>query len=339
MKRHTQADSLRIARSAAVDALLDRLEQLSARDWRTVHERFIQHSDAEWTKINAVLLAAGAEEDPYEGLSEQASERMSEELSRQIGRVKRVAEQVLERAAGDSHYRSKLEFAIGRLAWLERKRDYIRSEKGKRAVAVVDGLFEGLLPGVPEGVRESRAAERTRSTLHARTARASSGRGRRPVSATYDRLVTVWDGIEPRLLARGGERRLTHGERLVHELFFRLDSEVRNGGVEQYLSNAAGDGAERAKAYLAEIGAWPTLEVLDEVSALFPRGEIPANRRRRVRLLDKMESAREDFSNPLGEADERYAHAQEELYARILDYVKAYANDFASPQLGAEDGE
>ena len=45
-------------RSSDVDTLLDRLESLAPNDWRRVYDRFTQCSDAEWAKINTVLIAA-----------------------------------------------------------------------------------------------------------------------------------------------------------------------------------------------------------------------------------------------------------------------------------------
>jgi len=284
----------------------------------------------EWARINAILLDAADGSDPFEGLSGKAYDRMMAELGRRMEQTSRISERLPRRAANDANYREKLHFATGRLVWLVRKREHIRTEKGQRAVAIVDALFAGILPGtedsstdpVPsDGAQQSRTGSVRRQK---RTLRAPY------LSREYRKLVAIWDRLEPRLHTRAGERGLTHGERLVHELFFRLDSEVQNGGVEQYLYNSAGDGAERAKVYLAEIGAWPTLEALDQASALFPDGVIPTNRRRRVKLLEKMEADREDFSNPLGEATARYAYAQPELYTRILTFANTHPDDFSN---------
>jgi hypothetical protein len=321
----------RLARSAEADALLAKLEQLSAKDWRTVYERFSRMRMAEWGKIHEALLDAADGWDPFKGLPKPAHERMSEELRRQVNRTTQIAERLPEASAGEPQYRAKLHFAMGRLLWLLKTRESIHSEKGRRAAAIVDSLFEGVLPDASEGGHRTNPERRPDASAPTGGARSRRRPHEHSVPPFYRELVAVWDGIEPLMQTRAGEQRLSHGQRLVHELFFRLDSEVRNGGVEQYLYNSAGDRAESAKAYLAEIEAWPTLTVLDEVSALFPGGAIPTNRRRRVALLEQAERLRNDFSNPLGEATERYAQAQRELYGRIMAYVRHHPADFDRP--------
>jgi hypothetical protein len=318
------------AKSAEVDALLTAAESLTMEQWRIVHARFDELRPAEWRKLNDVLFAEGDAWDPYAGLSEAAENRLSDELRRQIGRVSEIASRLPAKVPGDADFRTKMEVALGRLVYLVKTREYVRSPKGKQAVAVVDGLFDGLLTAV--AVEESEEQDRTTGlyTLHGALALRSKPRSH-PVSPSYGACVAIWNRIESHLQTPRDERRLTHGEQLFHELFFRLDAEVQNGGLEVYLESSAGDHAEMACAYLAEIGAWATLEALDLVAEQFPDAVIPTARRRRITLLEKAEAARADFANPIGEATDVYMKAQMSLYERLMDYVAEHREDFAHP--------
>jgi Domain of unknown function (DUF4375) len=326
-----------LAHSDVVDELLAKAESLTRAQWRIAHERFDRLRPAEWRKLNDVLFDEGGTANPYKGLSEAAERRLDDELDGQINRVSEIVERLPSKVAGDTEFRIKMEVALGRLVYVTAKREYIRTPKGKRAAAVVDGLFDGLLATAPDEQSEEQDRTTGLYTLHGALALRRKPRSH-PVSPAYGACVAIWERIESHLHTPRDERRLTHGEQLFHELFFHLDGEVQNGGLEVYLENSAGDRAEMARAYLAEIGAWATLEALDLVAELFPDGVVPTARRQRVSILEKAEAARVDFANPVGEATDLYMKAQLTLYERLMDYVAEHPEDFARPD-AAEIGE
>lgn len=329
MKRTPDARTL--AHSDRVDPLLAKAEALTVKEWRIVRERFDQLRPHEWRKLNDALFEDGDASDPYRGLSAAVEQRLSDELDSQIDHVFRIVERLPPRLAGDPEFRVKMEVALGRLVYVARKREHIQSPKGKHAAAIVDGLFDGLLTGVTNQ-DDPNDQDRTTGLYSLGGALALRRKPRsHPVSAAYGAAVAIWDRIESHLQSRRDERKLTHGEHLFRELFFRLDGEVQNGGLEAYLENSAGDSAEMARAYLAEISAWSTLEALDLIADQFPDGVIPAARGRRVRLLEKVELASLDFSNPVGAATDLYLKAQLTLYERLLDYVEDHPEDFERP--------
>ena len=146
-----------------------------------------------------------------------------------------------------------------------------------------------------------------------------------PVSPAYSALVTISERLDS-----GGRRRLTHGERLFVTLFEELNAEWENGGLEQYLTNSSGDRAEHARAYLAEIGAWKTLALLDEAAWRFFGGVIPRAGTARRGRVDAVLTSDDTASVWLDAADRRWSLVQNELYDRLVRYATSHATDFPS---------
>jgi hypothetical protein len=148
----------------------------------------------------------------------------------------------------------------------------------------------------------------------------------------YAAALAIWKRIESRFKKPSDFERLTRGEKLFHELFFALDSEVENGGLHQYLLSSSGDDAERVKTHLREIGATPTLDALEAVSQFFPAGIIPSSRRERQTALSAVEEQSEGFEEVFEDADTAYARAARSLYERLMDYVVAHSAEFLEPR-------
>lgn len=316
--------------SAETRVFLDALERMPRRDWLEVHRRFEQFSGPQWGRMFNVIGDAASEWRLRAKLSNKEWDEVLAEGERRDKRIDAIVARLPKAAAGDSDYREKMDYALRRRLVVMRVREVLeKTEKGRKVIGVVTGLFDGLVPSgeTPLG-DEQRSGTNTVPAL-AQVRRKATAR-KPSVSATYNALVKAMQRKEARF-EQQGPYTPTHGEELFEELFLTLDGVAQNGGVRHYLDNPSGDGAERAKAYLAEIGAWRTLAVLDGVSTLFPNEEIPSRLRKRIAVLNAADKRMKDFNDPLGDADARYHAAQQELYTRLAAYVKANAREFPRP--------
>ena len=316
--------------SVEADDLLDRLAQLPRRDWLTVYHRFEQFSGLQWGRMFTVIADASRERRLHARLSDAAWDSVNAELDRQQERYKAIIAALPKTAAGDTEYRAKMDFAVRRRFAVMRLREFLaRTAKGRRVIEVVTGLFDGVMSAGSDKVDVGRTTN-TKAVRASSKTRVSARTDGGAVSAAYKALVKTLQRKEARR-EQAGAYTPTHGEELFEALFLTLDGVVQNGGLRHYLDNPSGDGAERAKTYLAEIGAWRTLAVLDEVSAHFPGGVIPERQRTRVAILTAADKRMKDFNDPLGFAPVRYREAQEQLYARLAAYVKANRREFPWP--------
>lgn len=145
------------------------------------------------------------------------------------------------------------------------------------------------------------------------------------LSAITSRIATLFRD-------EAGFRRLPHRMQLLYVLSFILDSEMLNGGVEQFLSNSSGDLAEECRGCLREIGAADVLAGLAQVERYFPGGRFPADRDERNRCMGEAESGdTEGWSAACEAADTAYLAACPGFYARLMDFVEAHGADFAEP--------
>ena len=146
-------------------------------------------------------------------------------------------------------------------------------------------------------------------------------------------LLAIWERIDSRMIGPDFEEELTRGERLLHTLFFVMTGEIENGGIHQFFSNSSGDLAEEAKIGLQEIGAKNVLAVLNNASKVFPNGRVPTDRVRRNDILTEREDEEGDalWTRFDGFDREYYRLTREELYPRLLAWVKNHADEFALP--------
>jgi hypothetical protein len=175
---------------------------------------------------------------------------------------------------------------------------------------------------------------RTWRTLDAALALATaSADSAQAVSKEYAALLAVWDRIDARVrIVEDGFEGLTRGERLFYILWFIMDSDIENGGLHQFFSNSSGDFGEEARRGLKEIGADQALAVLQKASAVFPGGVVPAHRQARNEILEKQEEREgERVWDAWGALNREYYQAQQELYARLLEWVRTRREEFPDP--------
>ena len=100
-----------------------------------------------------------------------------------------------------------------------------------------------------------------------------------------------------------------------------LDSEVYNGGMNQFFFNSSGEYFSAALNGLAELGAFHSRELLMAArSALFPDGNMPRDTQSRRTLLN----SRDDESKTdqvLNELDEKYYADPDKLGDRLRKYA------------------
>ena len=154
----------------------------------------------------------------------------------------------------------------------------------------------------------------------------------RGISKEYAAIQAIWERINSRMVGRAFDEGLTRGERLVHVLFFAMDGEIENGGMHQFFSNSSGDLAEDAKAYLRQIGATRVLAVLTKASSIFPKGKAPTDRNTRNDILTEREGKRGDaFWDEFDRFSREYYKARQELYPRLLAWIRRHRDEFALP--------
>lgn len=135
--------------------------------------------------------------------------------------------------------------------------------------------------------------------------------------------VNIYDGID---VYNNDLSHFTKSQRKVLALYW-YDSEVNNGGHDQFFSNSTGIVWKDAYEGLKMIGATPLADNLKKAIDLFG-GEIPFDRAERQNLLEKLYEE-DDFDNVLEEIDEFYYDFFEEDISEIINkFVKKNASEF-----------
>lgn len=75
---------------------------------------------------------------------------------------------------------------------------------------------------------------------------------------------------------------------VVKELVDELESEINNGGFDQFFSNSSGDRFAETIAALRTIGATHTAKIVEAACAKFPGGMPPKDRDARQELLEQI---------------------------------------------------
>jgi hypothetical protein len=105
--------------------------------------------------------------------------------------------------------------------------------------------------------------------------------------------------------------------------------EVGNGGHTQFFSNRGGKIATRVRAALREVGLIELEVLLESAVAVFPDGEVPADRGEVDQLFEVWD---EDRLDRLGELDRRVS--QVDPYPRLLAYLREHERDVLAPERG-----
>src|SRR5208282_5162255 len=98
-----------------------------------------------------------------------------------------------------------------------------------------------------------------------------------------------------------------------------LWGEVHNGGFDQYFFNSSGDESEAALAGLKEMGAPGAAALLERAMQVFPGGKPPAERQRRVALMEKLRKKAEAVWE---QCDKEFYALKEDLSELMLAYAK-----------------
>lgn len=142
------------------------------------------------------------------------------------------------------------------------------------------------------------------------------------IEPAYD-AVSIYDG--PEVLARDLAP-LTPGQRALLALHW-TDSEVCNGGFDQYFLNSTGIMASEALAGYHLIGAAQTAELMTEVMNRFPGGSPSKDRNERMRWLESLNGTTR--MRLFDDVDDRYYELKEsEVYPKAAAYVRANPSEF-----------
>ena len=118
---------------------------------------------------------------------------------------------------------------------------------------------------------------------------------------------------------KNGIDSLTQPERVLHHVYW-LESEINNGGFEQYFANSSGDYALDTPAALDEIGAHQTAQLVRRAIDLFPDGLPPRDRQQRV---EKLKLIDDDTVNQLGNLTSEFFEYRDPLEELPVKYMFA----------------
>lgn len=138
---------------------------------------------------------------------------------------------------------------------------------------------------------------------------------------TTEMTIELSYGIYDKIHKKGFES-LSHVERVLYHVYW-LESEVNNGGFDQFFFNSSGDYALDTPAALDEIGAHHTANLVRRALGIFPGGSPSRDRKQRIEQLDSMEETIRDqfddldseffeYQDPLGELQVKYMVANKD---------------------------
>ncbi len=138
--------------------------------------------------------------------------------------------------------------------------------------------------------------------------------------------VSIYDGKEKYEVDLA---RFTPAQRKVFAVIW-FDSEVNNGGIDQFLFNSTGIVWEDALAGFKLIGADKCAEILERVIEKCG-GSIPFDREERQDMLEKITADPDDEDECLDifeENDREYYDVNDDIDELIMNYAKAHASEF-----------
>ncbi|WP_221801654.1 DMP19 family protein [Oceanobacter mangrovi] len=102
----------------------------------------------------------------------------------------------------------------------------------------------------------------------------------------------------------------------IQELIDELETEINNGGFDQFFFNTAGDYTEETIQALLNIGATHTADIVKNAAAKFPGGMPPKNRDSRQELLEKVSPDSDAFEK----FDEEFLAYEDDLATLVSGY-------------------
>ena len=125
-------------------------------------------------------------------------------------------------------------------------------------------------------------------------------------------------------LASSGFESLTVGER-TFLCVDGIESEVNNGGFNQYFFNTAGNLAQEAPAAFDAIGAKHTAKLVRQACSVFPDEAPPKDQNKRQELLEQIGRDKEDF---LYELDKQFYEYKDNLEQLLIEYIRKNKEQF-----------
>jgi len=159
----------------------------------------------------------------------------------------------------------------------------------------------------------------------------SADRVARGAPVEHAALYAIWERIDSRIQELDDDvDALNPRERAFHMLFFVLDGEVDNGGLEQFFFNSSGDNVEAVLDSLVSVGAERTLAVLRSAVEAFPGSVVPRDIEKRREALA---SDRSKLPANLDALTKDYYGVRGELYPLLMRLVLEHRSDFALPDV------
>lgn len=125
-------------------------------------------------------------------------------------------------------------------------------------------------------------------------------------------------GISDKIHKKGFDS-LSYPERVLHHIYW-LESEVNNGGFDQFFANSSGDYALDTPSALDEIGAHHTANLVKRAIDLFPSGSPSRDSEQRAEQLDAMDEA---IRAKFGDLDSEFFEYRDPLEELQIKYMVA----------------
>lgn len=132
-------------------------------------------------------------------------------------------------------------------------------------------------------------------------------------------IITLSEQIASKI-KQVGYKNLTETEKIFYCVHW-LESEVNNGGFNQYFFNSAGDYARETVNALIEIGAGYTAELLKQSFTVFEEKVPFSDRYKRQEQLFIIGEENENFLNEL---DEKFYAYTDQISSLLVDYIKKH---------------
>ncbi len=129
-------------------------------------------------------------------------------------------------------------------------------------------------------------------------------------------IIELSYGIYDKIHKKGFDS-LSHPEKVLHHIYW-LESEVNNGGFDQFFINSSGDYALDTPTALDDIGAHNTANLMKRAIDMFPNGSPSRDRKQRVEQLDSMDESIRDMIGELDAEFYEYRDPLEELQGKYM---------------------
>ena len=119
-------------------------------------------------------------------------------------------------------------------------------------------------------------------------------------------------------ISRSGYESLSHPEKVLNSVYW-LETEINNGGFEQYFYNSSGNYAIDTPSALEEIRANQTAKIVKEANSFFPSGSPSKDRNERISFLEQVA---EETLDKWEELDSQFLQYQDPLEELQINYLK-----------------